>query len=109
MPSSSATARIEGSEIQPSCFCTSHSTGTTADCCLPAGKLAIQPWAAFSVALLNSKLAGWLGESLRTLTRASLAEIHAGDLAAGEGVDGDHLEGLGHAVTEHPLVVDDRI
>ena len=41
MSSSSAMARSEGSEHQPSCFCTSHRIGITADCLRSAGYLAI--------------------------------------------------------------------
>src|SRR5688572_26706635 len=94
MPSSSATARIAGSETQPSCFWTSHSSRITGGCWRACGYLAIHHRASFNVSLENSKLSGWTVERRRTLNGPSLHEVDAGDLAAGEGVDGRHLEGL---------------
>src|SRR5688572_7868803 len=105
MPSSAATARMAGSETQPSCFCTSHRMAITADCCRPAGKLAIQRLASFKVAGANSKLAGWSGERRRTLKLSSLHEVDADDQAVGDSVDGGHLEGLAAGLARDLLVV----
>src|SRR5579872_515182 len=55
---SSPTARMAGSETQPSCFCTSQRIGITADCCRPSGYFAIHSSAAFMVAPEKAKLAG---------------------------------------------------
>jgi hypothetical protein len=63
-------ARIAGSETQPSCFCTSQRIGITADCCRPAGKLAIQRRASFIVAGAKVKLAGWLAARRRIAVAA---------------------------------------
>ena len=59
MPSMSAITRSDGSETQPSCFCTSHKSGITADCLRASGYLAIHHSALFSVSLLKANEAGW--------------------------------------------------
>ena len=85
MPSISATARMAGSETQPSCFCTSHSSGITADCWRPAGYLAIQVLASFRLAALKAKLSGWTAARRRTLkVVASLHEVDARTILASE-------------------------
>src|SRR5690606_2294812 len=109
MPRSSATTRRAGSETQPSCFCTSHRHGITADCCLPGGNFEIHHFAFSRDSGVKAKLAGWFGERRRTLTWASLGEVDAGDLVAGEGVDGGHLESVAARSADHLLVVNDGV
>ncbi len=65
MSSSSATARMAGSDTQPSCFCTSHRIGTTADAAV-GGVLGDPPLGLLYVS--GEKAKGWLllGETADT-------------------------------------------
>ena len=67
MPSMSATTRMAGSGSQPSCCsCARHSSGMTAEACLPGGYLAMVASAQAAFSGVKAKLAGWLGSSRRT-------------------------------------------
>ena len=67
MPSMSATSRSAGSGSQPPCCSWArHSSGMTAEACLPGGYLAIVASAQAAFSGVNAKLAGWSGLSLRT-------------------------------------------
>src|SRR5687768_13928375 len=109
MESSAATARMAGSETQPSCFWISHRIGITADCWRPCGYFEIHHCACLALSFENSKLAGWFGERRRTLKRSSLHKVDADDLGVGDGVDGRDLEGVAAGRAADPLMVDHGI
>jgi hypothetical protein len=67
MSSISPTARSAGSGSQPpACSCARHSSGITADHCLPSGNLAIWVFAQARFSSLKAKVAGWSGSRRRT-------------------------------------------